>query len=319
MFATTARLTFRLNRFEAVAASVIGLLSIVLAYVVAARLDALRLDPACAAYNTGIVTTEPSIACQNALSQFYAIVNDEAGKVQLFLVLVPFLAGLMLGVGVVGRELERGTTRLAWSLSPSRQRWFLQRLVPVLLFLAAVTLAMGFAADRLFAASAPGIDPANSFGNFGFRGTVLAARAVFIFALAVHIGAVMGRPLPALIIGAIIAYVGIVGGMRVHQEILQREAVVVEEGQGSAGDLYVDQRFRLPDGTLIDWQTMEQLHPYPEDGIIEGDWPPYPMVSLVVPGSRYGEVQVREMAALAGGSLVALLGTAFIVQRRRPG
>ena len=37
---------------------------------------------------------------------------------------VAYVIGAFLGVPIVGRELERGTTRLAWSLAPSRWRWF---------------------------------------------------------------------------------------------------------------------------------------------------------------------------------------------------
>jgi len=48
-------------------------------------------------------------------------------------------------------------------------------------------------------------------------------------------------------------------------------------------------------------------------------WPTLPQVMIGVPGTRYREVEVREVGALAGGSLVAFLGTAFVIHRRRPG
>ena len=48
------------------------------------------------------------------------------------LIFLSFAAGLFLGVPVVARELERGTARLAWSLAPSRMRWYLARLLPLL-------------------------------------------------------------------------------------------------------------------------------------------------------------------------------------------
>jgi hypothetical protein len=48
-------------------------------------------------------------------------------------------------------------------------------------------------------------------------------------------------------------------------------------------------------------------------------WPTLPQVTLGIPRERFGEVQLRELGALAGGSLVALIGTALVVQRRRPG
>jgi hypothetical protein len=58
--------------------------------------------------------------------------------------------------------------------------------------------------------------------------------------------------------------------------------------------------------------------PPTEDG---SDWPPtgYAFVSYVVPAERLPFVQGREVAALAGASLVFLSIAAVAVRRRRPG
>jgi hypothetical protein len=308
------RLTLRLHRFEVYAFAALVALGFGLAFVVAARLDALHFDPRC--YDpTGLV--EPSTVCQLAMNRFYEMVNNDGGKVTAIVGIVPFLGALLLGTPIVGREIERGTTRLAWALAPSRQRWFRQRLLPVLAVVAVGSLVLGIAADRLLAASSPGLDIWNAFANFGFRGVVLAARAIFVFGLAVFVGAVMGRALPALIVAGILAFVGITGGSHVHDLILRSEAVPVENP--SPGDLQMDQRFRLPDGTMIGWDQIQQYDPQPTDPNFMGQWPTLPMVTFGVPGSRYGEVQVREVAVLVGGTLVAFAMTAFIVRRRRPG
>jgi hypothetical protein len=312
-FAAT-RLTLRLHRFEVYAFAALVTLGFGLAVLVAARLDALQFDPRC--YDpTGL--TEPSTACRLAMDRFNEMVNNDAGKVTVIVGIVPFLGALLLGTPVVGRELERGTTRLAWALAPSRRRWFLQRLLPVLAVVTVGSLVLGIAADRLLAASSPGLDISNAFANFGFRGVVLAARAVFVFALAVHVGAVMGRALPALIVAGILAFVGISGGTQVHQRILRSEAVPLDNP--TQGDLPTDQRFRLPDGRLIGWEDIQQYDPMPTDPNFNGQWPTLPGVEFGVPGTRYGEVQVREVAVLLGGALVALVATGFIVGRRRPG
>lgn len=311
---STFGLTLRLHRFEVVALLLFGGLTTVLAFVVAARLDALRFDPGCFD-PTGM--TGPTPACERAMNEFYAVVNNEAGKVQMVITSLPFLAALLLGVPIVGREIERGTTRLAWSLAPSRLRWFLDRLAPVLLLVAAMTLVLGIAADRLLAAASPEVDVANSFASFGSHGPVLAARAVFVFALAVHVGAAMGRALPAMIVAGLLAFVGIMGGDYAHRQILSGEAV--EMAEMTPNDLWMDQRFRLPDGRLIGWAELEQHDPMPTDPNFSGEWPTMPMVQFGVPGTRYGEVALREVGVLAGGALVALVLTAVIVQRRRPG
>jgi hypothetical protein len=311
---TPTRLTLRLHRFEVYAFAAFVALGFGLAFIVAARLDALHFDPRC--YDpTGLVA--PSTVCQLAMDKFYEMVNNEAAKVTVIVGIVPFLGALFIGTPVVGREIERGTTRLAWALAPSRLRWFRQRLLPVLAIVTVGSLVLGIAADRLLAASSPGLDISNAFANFGSRGVVLAARAIFVFGLAVFVGAVMGRALPALIVAGILALVGITGGTMVHQRILQAEAVPMENP--APGDIQMDQRFRLPDGTLIGWPQLEQYDPQPQDPNFTGQWPTLPMVTFGVPGTRYGEVQVREVAVLLGGTLVALVMTAFIVRRRRPG
>jgi hypothetical protein len=308
------RLTLRLHRFEVYAFAALVALGFGLAFLVAARLDALHFDPRC--YDpTG--TVEPSTACQLAMDRFSQMVNNEAGKVTVIVGIVPFLAALLLGTPIVGREIERGTTRLAWALAPSRQRWFRHRLLPVLAVVAVGSLLLGIAADRLLAASTPGLDISNAFANFGFRGAVLAARAVFVFGLALFVGAVMGRALPALIVAGILAFVGITGGSQVHDRILRGEAVPVDNP--GPGDLQMDQRFQLPDGTLIGWEQIEQYDPMPTDPNFAGQWPTLPMVTFGVPGTRYGEVQVREVGVLLGGALVLLAATGFIISRRRPG
>jgi hypothetical protein len=47
--------------------------------------------------------------------------------------------------------------------------------------------------------------------------------------------------------------------------------------------------------------------------------PQYPIVSLVIPGTRYREVEAREAAIFGAIALVMLVGTAGVIQRRRPG
>jgi hypothetical protein len=240
--------------------------------------------------------------------------------VQAILVALPFLLGAMVGAPLVARELERGTSRLAWSLTPSRLRWFVVRVAPIAIIVFALAFVAGAALDRLWAAISPGTDMANAFDGFGGRGVVLAARVMFVFAVGVSVGAVMGRVLPALIVTAVIAYVGLAGGSYVHGKILASEAVWVETGTGTGapGDLFFDQAIRLPDGSLVSWDEA-----YAMTSSTDGSpWSPPPgseQLALVVPGARYRQVELREVGALAAGGLAALAIGALAVRRRRPG
>ncbi len=305
------RLALRLHRFE-----VVGFAALVALLSAAAVLVAVSLD------NTGYADLCPfdgsgGRACELIGQEFWGIQQSRAAPVQGVLLILPFLLGALVGVPLVARELERGTSRLAWSLAPSRVRWLIGRLVPAAVVVFAVSLVAGLALDRLLASSEPGMDVANSFAAFGFRGVVLAARAVFVLAIGVAVGAVIGRSLPALIVTAFVAVVGITGGSNVHDRILASEAILREGDAYRPGDRYIDQRFRLPDGRIGTWQDIEQLHPFPEDG---GEWviPEYPIISVVVPGERYGSAQLRELGALGGASLGFLGIAAITVRRRRP-
>jgi hypothetical protein len=305
------RLTLRLGRFELLAFVGLVLGSVLAAFVASAWVDSLR--PAAECLPTFNEYTELTRSCLAALNAWDSPKGGLVGLIGGPVEFLPLAAGLFLGVPIVARELERGTTRLAWTLTPSRLRWYVARLVPVLVIVAVISFAAGIASDRVMAASEPGIDLANSFAGFGLRGVLLASRAVFIFAVAVAVGSIVGRSLPSIIIATVIVAVGLTGGADVHQRILRTEAVPRESGQVLPGDMYIDQRFRLPDGSLVRWDYFGNEVPLDADGN-----PKYPMVDLVVPGERYRGAETREALVLAGGSLVALTLAAFVVTRRRP-
>ena len=162
----------------------------------------------------------------------------------------------------------------------------------------------------------PGLDIGNAFDGFGTRGVLVAARALFVFALAVAVGSVIGRALPAVIVVIVLAWLGLSFGENIHERIIRGEAIVLDQAEARRGDRYIDQAFRLPDGRLVGWDVINQIDPPPA----EGEWiPKYPMVSLVVPREQYRFVETREALVLVAGSLVALAFAGLVVVRRRPG
>lgn len=318
-----ARLTLRLSRFELIAFGGIILGLVAATIIAAAWVDSLRPAPACFASTSDLGVGGPVFssgpACEAALQAWYSASNGFAGLGAGLLIFLSFAAAVFLGVPIVAREVERGTSRLAWSMAPSRMRWFLARMLPILVVLAVVTFLAGVAADRFASAASQDPDLSNSFNLFGFRGLLIASRAVFIFAVAVAVGAIVARALPAVIITAVVATIGLAGGERVHTMILRSEAVAIpfdqnDNGGGQSGDMYFEQQFVLPDGRLVGWQYFDGSEPVDENGN-----PTYPMVSIVVPGERYRFVETREAVVLAGGSLAALILAGFVVSRRRPG
>ena len=304
------RLTLRMHRFELVAILVFAGILVFGAYWVAGRLDAVGYGPCMSA-------EAPPTACEALGRQFYDIQEAQATPIFGFLAVLPYVAGLFLGGPIIAREIERGTTRLAWSIAPSRLRWYLWRVVPIIVLLVIVTFAAGVAADRLTAARSPGIDLASSFDGYGERGVLVTVTALVMAAGALGLGAVIGRVLPTIILSLILGYFGILAVSDAHERFTRSEAIVVDEAQVGRGDRYVDQFFRLQDGRLVGYEELYQIDPEALND--ETGQSKYPIVALVIPGARYRAVEAREAGVLGGIAVVMLAGTAVIVQRRRPG
>jgi hypothetical protein len=307
------RLAWRLNRFELVGFGVLLVFLVAAAIGVAGLLDATGYGRLC----MGDAGAQP-LACEAIGREFYGYQASLVPMVGGLLGTTPFVLAALLGAPLIARELERGTSRLAWSLAPSRVRWFVVRVVPAVVIAFVLGLAAGLALDRLTASVEPGVDAARSFSGFGSRGVVLAARVGLVLAIGVCLGALLGRMLPALLLAAVIGFIGITGGSYVHSRWIAAEAVISQTESGGPGDLFVDQRIKAPDGRILTWDELYATLPPEEDG---SEWPPagYTYVTYVVPAERLPFIQARECAALAAASLAFLAIAGVAVGRRRPG
>lgn len=308
-----ARLAFRLQRFEVVGTAVVLVALVAVAIGFAGLLDATGYGAAC----DPMGTNPPS--CEAMGRAFYDLQADWVTILRGLLIAAPFVAALLLGVPLIAREVERGTGRLAWSLAPSRLAWFVARLLPVLAVVAIAGLAAGLALDRLNGAVDPWTDPWRSFDGYGGRGVVFAARVVLGFAIAVALGAILGRTLPAVLMALVVGAAAIAGVGWVHERVLAGEAVVLaDDGTGLRGAMYLDSRVRAPSGELLTWDQAFEIMPLKDE--TEAFPPPdWVAVNLVVPAARYPEVQAREVVALGLGTLACLAAAAVAVNRRRPG
>ena len=124
-----ALLSFRIQRFETTI--VVG--AAILSLVVSAIVIWLANSPTFALCH-GDDQASLSSACQTGIFPWL----NRVARLSLAIVPVfPIVAGLLAGGPIVARELENGTARLAWSLGPSRLRWFVQRAGPIILMVAA--------------------------------------------------------------------------------------------------------------------------------------------------------------------------------------
>ena len=306
---SATRLTYRINRFEIVAIGVATLLSVVVSAAVVAWLTQSGYTT-CRGDEFG--NLEPRCLNMSAIGDWVLKID----RVSLSLVpIFPFIAGLVLGAPLVAREIDRGTARLAWSLSPSRLRWYVHRVAPVLVVLGATAMVIGVVADRLLAAVITDEDLANSFMGFHGRGVLIATGTLLIGSTAIAVGAVLGRTMQTLLLSLVLGGLLLTAVSEVDQRLfMPNETVVDASNNYSDRNLYIDSRFQLPDGTLATWDQLVAIDP----SVMENG-PNYPNVSLIIPGERYRAVEGREALAELGIAALLLVAGAVVVLRRRPG
>jgi hypothetical protein len=313
MIRTAARLTYRIHRFEVGSIVVLAVALLLASVGLGLLLASVGLDPACG----GVMTYgDVPQSCQAALLSFQSIAGF-AGPVAIVMGLFPYIGGLLVGGPVMAREIERGTTSLAWSMSASRLRWYLQRVVPIAVALLAAAYVVGIASEHLQHSLSPATDMSASFYGFRARGVLVATQAFVLFSAAVAVGSLLGRAVPTFLLALILGTLSIYALGQLHQKVLYPEAVhTVEDEFGSSytpDDLYLANLFQLPDGRLMSWDELMQTDP----SVMEFG-PQYPIVTLTIPGERYRFVETREAAAELAIGFGFLVAAAAIISRRRP-
>jgi hypothetical protein len=304
----SAILTFRINRFESTV--VVG--AAVLSVAVSAAVIWLFTSGGygrCATDESVMSTT----FCQASLGTWLErIARLSVSIVPIF----PVVAGLLVGGPVIAKELESGTARLAWSLSPSRLRWFAQRVLPILAMVLLACLAVGLTADALTHLVRPSLDLDASFAGFRSRGLLVGVEGLLVASVALAFGAILGRTVPTIVLTLML--VGAIGVAvdKVEREVLTNEAVLGGDFSFNDDNLYIDSRLRMPDGAIVTWEQLNALYPQYTNGWDETSG--IQNVTLYIPGSRYHDVERREAAAL-GGLAILFVGLATVaVVRRRP-
>lgn len=316
---TWLRLAWRLQRWE-------------IAFVVAAGLalgavsawQAVEMRSLLASCGGGSIGTIP---CSSSF-----LFQDRGGTVGLLMMLaalLPFVAGLVLGVPIVAREVEHRTAAMAWTLGGSRVRWLAWRTVPVLVIaLAAVGLA-ALGADLMIRARWPYDDV--GFLSYGTHGVPLVMRAALALVVGVVLGALIGRQLPALLLGVAVSVgLAVALNLAVPLWVLPGELVTTTEAEletsfdvnARLGVRSVSSEYRLPDGTLISDGLADQIlqAAYEAAGEEEPDRSTLPQLVIhEIPPARYPDVALRESVALGAGTLLLGAAAGLIVRRRRAG
>jgi ABC-type transport system involved in multi-copper enzyme maturation permease subunit len=305
----SAILTFRINRFEATLIVGATILSVLVSAAVISWLTSSGFQSCMADEGASF-----SSLCQGS----FGLWMSRIARISISIVPVfPFIAGLLIGVPLVARELEGGTARLAWSLGPSRLRWFAQRALPALAMVTLAALLIGLTADALFRTTNPAMNLDQSFVGFRARGLLIAVEALVVTSIAIAVGSMIGRLVPTFILSLILA-VGIgVAVDKVESQLLHGETLVSDNFFWDGSNMYVDSRFRLPDGTIATWEELVVLRPEIEMMGFDENSGIAPVV-LYIPGSRYHDIERREALGLTGIAGLFVAAAAVIVLRRRP-
>lgn len=320
-----ARLSFRLQRLEILllGAAVVGASGLMLWW--AFELDGLAVAyPDCDFF-------DPALACQ-AAGQRFSETFSTAEIVIRNTWLVGFAIGLVLGVPLVAREVEHGTAQLVWTIGRSRVRWLVGRVAFAALVAGLLTALLAITTEVLATAMLPDIDLSQDFNLHGNRGPLIVGRAMLGLGAGVLVGALVGRQMPALLLG-----VFVVGGLYAASWAgfplwYHNEAVATSQNEWLGGPLWIESGIELTGGERLTWAEVyggggAPLETYQaEDGtyyasLADAEAERNPLgrdYILIIPGERYNEIVARETAVFTGAGLLLLGGAAAITRRLRP-
>jgi hypothetical protein len=298
------RLVLKLHQFEVVTFGLALILLTVGTFIVTDRLGAL---------GTQIAVCHDPFTCAN-LEENLARLKVQAGTLPALGVVVPIFAGVMLGVPIVAREVERGTASLAWTMSRSRRIWFIRRVAVLGVVLAAISLPSAVALEHLSGAIYSGVDLSHSFVEVETRGLIVVARAVTALGLASLAGALMGRVLPAVLL-ALCGCAAVFLTLQLADDAwLRLDAALLPASVSAPSAYIVDVGYQLPDGRVVDWNAAWAALGDPTKSPADV----FPQRYIGVPGEVAPEKRAREIGVILVVGLAAVAAATVTVDRRRP-
>ncbi len=313
----TLRLVGKQHRYE-LALAVLAPLAVGLGAVyVLTRLSDLRIPSECLTWDR----VEPGFEhCLAFLERVWPI-YEEAGRLLAAMAVLPGAVGLLGGIPIVARELEAGTAQFAWAIAPSRRAWLLRQLVVVGLLL---SVAFGFAAvaTEWLETAQRLLRPATPFDDLGLHGLLPFARMVAAIMVGLAVGALVGRTLPAFVIGAAVM-LGLLAGVDLARQAwaaAQPTVVVRPSEQESFRGEIVTVAWIDPSGALLSYAEGHSRVPVTSESDPDA-WLMSHGYEQVALGITESTAKMWEPLEVAGWSMtgLAFLGWGLLlVDRRRP-
>ena len=325
---TWARLSFAQQRWEILllGLGVVAAVGLML-WMMSQLLAITAASPACDFFLDADRVALPA-GCDLASQSFL----EAYGNAEIFLRngwLFGFGVGLIVGVPLVARDIEQGTAHLAWSLDRSRTRWLLRRVAFGSLVVVILLSGLAVMTELLGAAMQPRQDLTRSFQFEGNRGVIIVARGFLGLGVGLLAGAILGRQLPALLLGLIVTGLLFAAVTFALGRWNEAEAIQAWYDQDMGAPLFVGSGVQLASGERL---SMAEYYGGANEAFQGDDGRLYATAAdaeaerdsigqeyiLVIPGERYAEIMARSSLVTAGTGLLLMIGTGLITGRRRP-
>ena len=309
------RMILRPHRFEAVGAAVFTVLALIVAGGLGLKLVAFDIPVECFRDGGGACA-----ARQLDVQAYLELAQNMAVPALGSILVLPAFLGLLLGIAIVGKEIDQGSVVFAWSVGPSRRRWLAARAIPVAAGIFVIGLGAGALGDWLEALRDPGADPWRSFGHLGMRGPVLGAAGLAYFGVALLVGAMVGRVLPSLLIALALVMATGLGVTLLSETQLEHETVFWYGVDGGVPGRVVDYLIQVPTGEILPMQDAYERYGEEMDKAFqtEGGTEEFRAVLSINPAELYPWAVARLVIFYAVLGLGAIVLTFAVVERRRP-
>jgi hypothetical protein len=300
---TPIRLGFRRLRFE--------LLVLLAASLLLSALTAM-LALAIAHDNQALGACAAGVDC-SSISQALGMWMSWVPYARAALVVLPVLAGVVIGTSLVASEVERGTAAFAWSVILRRRTWLADCCIIGLFGLAVVAIPLAAASAGLSAALGMQADSTSAPSGIDTAPLLLLARPLVAFAIAAAVGMLAGRSLPTLLVTGLASLL-VLGGLELAFAAW-RDGAAEPVDLSAPGAYYVSDAAIAADGGLVSvadaLATAEALGKPPDEL--------YRFVHL----GLTPETRARMLAAEAGLTVVlsgaGLVAVGLLAEHRRPG
>ncbi|MER5830312.1 ABC transporter permease [Streptomyces sp. NPDC002130] len=276
-------------------------------------------DAAWAEYtDMGCDQPRPNLGCDSpgpANSRYQTAVAVGIGLVGL----LPLLTGAWAGGALIGRELENGTARLAWTQSVSPARWLAAKLAVPALLLVTGTLTLTllhrvlWSSDRALI-TVMGWRAWHDDGVFELNGTIAAAQALAALALGVLAGLLLRRTLPALGVAvlAVVSLVYVVDELRPRLWPVKTVVTSLDDGTPGLDSMIVETGALTASGARVPIPACSGEPGCDARNGITHYYADYH------PASHFWPLQLMETGLLLAVAALAA-ATAFVLLRRRTG